>query len=392
MLHGWYYKLLDEEFGPVPFDALAEIARAGTISREDLVREGLRGRWQRAVDVYGLFTSTDEWTDLLSGFAGETPEESAANAVQPEKSELTVDEFDQRDSGPVASDLGWYVRSPKHEFGPVPLFDLVLMASEGRIAETDEVRQGSHGDWVDAASVPDLLAALVLQKPNSRRAPTASKSANDADFEVDVPMAAAPPGPPPTTVPSIPLRERVVEVQTSAPIDQPASVHETSTPEIIPDFESRRARIVPVVADKRSTAPPRARTRTVSASPGGAKIAVGLAAAAIGLSLIAIVAFGGSERTQYAQLDEVWQEIRGLRDRRASDQEWSAFAAEAREKVQPIVKNLKRTAHADDPVRQHLLWAAEDYLLPMLDDARAAPSESEKRFAEHMTEARRLMK
>ncbi len=55
MASQWFYQILGEELGPSSFQDLAALARAGTLTRDDLVRRAQSREWIRAGDVIGLF-------------------------------------------------------------------------------------------------------------------------------------------------------------------------------------------------------------------------------------------------------------------------------------------------------------------------------------------------
>jgi len=51
----WHYRVLDQEFGPVPFAELVRLVREEMLGDGDLVRQLPFGEWQRADKVPGLF-------------------------------------------------------------------------------------------------------------------------------------------------------------------------------------------------------------------------------------------------------------------------------------------------------------------------------------------------
>lgn len=55
------------------------------------------------------------------------------------------------------------------------------------------------------------------------------------------------------------------------------------------------------------------------------------------------------------------------------------------------IKVLEQRASPDQPAMQSMLWAARDYLLPMLKNPYGYNERNEGLFTEHMETARRLI-
>ena len=84
--HHWFVQTdFGALLGPMPRDALAEMARTGALLVRDQVREGTNGEWRLASDVPGLFDEQTPSLSLLSStledlFAPETsPPESVVS-------------------------------------------------------------------------------------------------------------------------------------------------------------------------------------------------------------------------------------------------------------------------------------------------------------------------
>ncbi len=85
--HHWFVQTdFGALLGPMPHDALAEMARTGALLVRDQVREGIDGEWRLASEVPGLFDEQTPSLGLLSStledlFAPETsaPQESPAS-------------------------------------------------------------------------------------------------------------------------------------------------------------------------------------------------------------------------------------------------------------------------------------------------------------------------
>ncbi len=67
------------------------------------------------------------------------------------------------------------------------------------------------------------------------------------------------------------------------------------------------------------------------------------------------------------------------------------MAASVVQSIKPIVDDLKRTANAADPIRQHLLWAAKDQLPKLFSANGKELDECEGIFQRHMYEAGRRL-
>jgi hypothetical protein len=90
-----------------------------------------------------------------------------------------------------------------------------------------------------------------------------------------------------------------------------------------------------------------------------------------------------TERKYFMTLRHLEDEIRTLRSRDASAEEWRSLRAEAKRTLEPIVADLRRSASVSRPIRQHLLWVARDQM-PRLVHADAPEKEVERRYRNHM--------
>lgn len=60
MASRWFYRVFDQEMGPVGFQDLAEMVRAGTLTADDRVRREFSQDWTPAREVIGLFRAPRE--------------------------------------------------------------------------------------------------------------------------------------------------------------------------------------------------------------------------------------------------------------------------------------------------------------------------------------------
>jgi hypothetical protein len=84
------------------------------------------------------------------------------------------------------------------------------------------------------------------------------------------------------------------------------------------------------------------------------------------------------ERKSLATLLDIRDELRVLQMRAATDAEWLDFRSKSERTLAPIIADLEKTASADQPIRQHLLWAGRDNLREMLAQGERTPANSPK--------------
>ena len=180
----WFYKLLGEEFGPVPFDELSEMRSSGTLSDSDEVREDGSEDWLNLADVLSqasdsVATANDASdTDLpdIDLFQFESASETSARTADSSASELSIDDFQianeepipdqQRNSPPPEKE--YYVDSLGQVLGPMPIEELRSMASSGALTEGDKVREGETGEWGSPFEFPQISVALTEAARNGQ--------------------------------------------------------------------------------------------------------------------------------------------------------------------------------------------------------------------------------
>lgn len=250
MSQNWYYRVLGEEFGPVSFDTVGELAQKGLLSPNDELRDGEKGPWVAAESIVGLFPEPEEIRDLaeldieiggsserpaadlpaesslLDGLFEQSPESEPLSGDRPDAPKRHSPDNAQSDK--PAIDAGWYFQVAGREVGPVTLSQLVLLAESGKLAVDDLVRQSRDGDWVPVEQVPQLSAAVIF-RPTSRRQPPPSSGTGPApseedDFELSEPFLEAPlpqsekpPGPPQPQKPREAAASRIDETQPAPP-------------------------------------------------------------------------------------------------------------------------------------------------------------------------------
>jgi len=89
---------------------------------------------------------------------------------------------------------------------------------------------------------------------------------------------------------------------------------------------------------------------------------------------------GGPYRQSYLTLIGIRNDIVKMRSQSATDQEWSKFDADAKEKAKSVISTLEAAGGADSEGSKLLLTAARDLLPKMLADSRKEKSPAEQEF------------
>jgi len=156
MADQWFYRMFGEDFGPVPFEKLREMADQGTVGAGDEVRSANSNRWVMAGSVDGLG---------LSSLGGGTAVATASN------SDTAIDVSTTR----VGLD-DWYCMVHGHEQGPLSFEELVKFAKHDNVSSDDEVKLGANGKWRRVGSIGRLVAVLPYRPVESKTPVPATKS------------------------------------------------------------------------------------------------------------------------------------------------------------------------------------------------------------------------
>jgi hypothetical protein len=90
-----------------------------------------------------------------------------------------------------------------------------------------------------------------------------------------------------------------------------------------------------------------------------------------------------TERKYFRTMRQLEEKVHSLQTRDASPDEWKALRLKAKEALAPIVADLKKTASASHPIRQHLLWAARDQMPKIIRPDRQE-TEVDRLYKAHM--------
>jgi hypothetical protein len=112
------------------------------------------------------------------------------------------------------------------------------------------------------------------------------------------------------------------------------------------------------------------------------------------LNVCALLAWSdpyATERKYFTSMRRLEGEIHALQSRDASPEEWNSLRAKVKETLAPIVADLKKTASASQPLRQHLLWAARDQLPKLVRPPDHESQEIERFYRSHMENVERQL-
>lgn len=126
----------------------------------------------------------------------------------------------------------------------------------------------------------------------------------------------------------------------------------------------------------------------------------------IAISNLAVLAVPNhdADREVYELYAELWATVERMDERSASPDEWSEFGDSVRGNLEPIISRLEEEADVRHPVKQNLMWAGRDNLLPAIDRHQkkankpaAFPATQQKKlddlhahFDDHLREVRQL--
>jgi len=152
---GWYYQVMGQEVGPVPFPDLRQLARDGKIGPETLVRRAQSSRWLLAERVSGLCDPGEgraEWYFTLQG-------KILGPVVYPMLRKLIV-------AGQLsAADVLWQHGWPKAVSVAKAIADNLLMLPASEIpslAKSDEITFTCPGCGDSYSVDPDLAGKKLL--------------------------------------------------------------------------------------------------------------------------------------------------------------------------------------------------------------------------------------
>lgn len=289
----WFYRVRNEEYGPVPDLGLAALLADGTLGPTDEVRMDGEFEWRpasAALSFHAAQASSDSWSagELGDLLGEETPVVHArhrgANAAPMDDVILdpAVAGADDLDSllgeerpvvaaprkkpapAPTADDApgepGWFYKSFGQEIGPVPYSEIVRLAQEHELHPNDFVRPGEAGAWQRAGRIAGLFPDDHAQSQAQLKEAAAKVALSSQRFgekgmaaleaEIANPEAQAEPEPEPDSEPAPPKKE-------------PKSGKKKRTREKIKDADEFAASVLSEEVEE-ETPPPRSRAEVPS--------------------------------------------------------------------------------------------------------------------------------
>ena len=338
----WFCRVFDTELGPLPFPLLCEMVKTGQLGRDDYVRSAAgTSAWQRACEVAPLqllISAREAESTQVFKPSSEGRSDTFTEIVDPpwqgareEFRETTATPSDTKIPGQATSSSRnrqtetaqhdkWYYRLEGREHGPITL--AALQELIGSNGETAELVSARHSSDDKWTAFFDVPANTGLA---TRR------------------------------------------------------VAETRSPRVPSERGTSRTK----TSSNRGIANPRSLRETAKQNR---YILIGVAIWGL-VNVGILVAWSdpySTERKYFGAMpgSKIESVNSGLRD--ASEQEWAALHSDLRKTLTPIVADLKRTAAASNPVRQHLLWVARDQLPKLASPDGGGKQDVHRAYQNHM--------
>lgn len=354
----WYYQSLGQELGPMPFEELRHLAESGALISSDLIRQGTLEDWSSASTNSELSAllepveipdapaeskspprkqgsrSKKKKTEIKRKPAPEAPPDDDIIDDEPE-GESDIDDVPAEE--PARPAERWFCRIDGVEHGPLEFEDLKSMATHQRLSRDDQVKRNDDGQWKAATTVTGLFASA---------SPIAASAFAPGGASSPIPGAA-------------PQKPR------------PSKAAKTKTPKT----KRVKAAREPFFANLGDKLP--------------LLIGLGVIGSLIGIVLVIGLFFTGAEAREYhTALNEIYEEHRALREKKAPDKEWQSLTQRAntlKETIVPIYKDSRNRAE------KSLLFAVRDWMPQMLKDSHKKSSSNEAEFKRNLDDAGRIL-
>jgi GYF domain 2 len=375
----WYYRVLNQEMGPVDFEGLFDLVIEGNLRPDDELRGAEESQWQPASSLVGLF-----------------PDELASGSQ-----DAAADEDDGFDEDPDEVPE-WYLRTGGKESGPVTFGRLVWMAGQGRLQRTDQIRLSKLGSWMDAESMVGLFPEETPAEPEPEEVPE--------QVEPEAPKPAV------SRLPDVPEGDAddwAAAVLSEPEPERPRRREPESQPVAAagpgPAREPYRPAAVmsaPATPTRPAFTPP-PKIRKSSSGGGGLSLPSGLGGVvtnpkvliAVGVLLVAVglyfVPWGSFFQAPYedllTELDQIWGKTKALHESGGSDDEWNALTRELAPQLKAVADEAnKRGANADNPGLQIALVLATKQIPEVLKNRSDATDRQVRIVDSYLTRAKGL--
>ena len=347
----WYYRILGQELGPITFEELQQLAKAGRVGADDEVRIGSDEPWTKARHRRGL-----KFARPVAVAADVTHDRTA-----------TLIPF-----GDAAKKREWYHEILGQEMGPISFKEMAKAFADGTLTHEDKARRGKTGAWIPVIDVPGLVST------DAKAAYLAAKQ------EANRPQ---PPAPPPVLAPR-PVTALQKEEPRSAPavvVPPPSAVTAPAMPPSSAFYGASGAGggYGSMASSSRSALPPASAFKPARKSSGGASFGDMLSnlkdkvdTKALGAILVIMLAglyfaftqfgfklsFGPPAGVpEYSQVNIMWSEIQQLHQKKAQPADWSAFNAEHENELKELLTSInKQNPSADRYLLQLMLFCVRD--------------------------------
>ena len=372
----WYYRFSDTpetEVGPLPFDGIIELAKSGRLMADDEVRLGVDSKWRRAgnmgrlVAVLPYQTRRRNPAPLPTDEALEELEATPINAVQDLLDSLPDDAVEdpqtivmtprpkQRDtsSAPITEATDRKTSGPK---------------SKSRQVDSKRTNKAAKSEPVDdscGTAFPGRREVATPRDGLGRPSYEAKGSLSDdlqQDIEDQILETLMAPGPKTTATPApltMPMSSSPAALRAVEPIPQDAWA---TTPHVASSSPASFSRPTPTSRPLAKSYKPVRSGPSLAERFNDPKVIKGIA---ILVPILLIAAWmkmpesNAGDVEAYQKLDTLFTE---LRDTRKDDKDGKKLLPVARKldaAAKEIAASMKKTADADHPARQALLWASQ---------------------------------